>query len=114
MCVLDSPPSAQLLQFPCQHPSDEAEFHLFWPVFDKMIAGVEEVETLFECVRRLMSTLLPPDVHLSSAYIHQFFMFGAGQFIDEAYLAEYSNKVVGGIWTEALKRKFVHCRSLFY
>jgi hypothetical protein len=31
-------------------PVDEAEFHKFWPVFDDMMAGVDEIDTLFECV----------------------------------------------------------------
>jgi hypothetical protein len=47
-------PSAQSLQYPCQYPVDEAEFHKYWPVFDEMLAGADKTETLFECVARLL------------------------------------------------------------
>jgi hypothetical protein len=58
-----------------------------------------------------MLSLLPVDQLLSSAYIHQFFMFGAGQFISEVYLGQYPSTLVGGIWMEAQERKSVHSRS---
>jgi hypothetical protein len=35
-------------------PVDEAEFHKFWPVFDDMMAEVDELDTLFEFVVHLM------------------------------------------------------------
>jgi hypothetical protein len=47
-------PSAQSLQYACQYPIDEAEFHKYWPVFDRMVAGADKIETLFECVARLL------------------------------------------------------------
>jgi hypothetical protein len=102
--------SAQPLQFPCHIPIDEAEFHLYWGVFDRMVAAMDGVQTLFECVARLMLSYCRL-MNTSSAYIYQFFIYGAGQFINEVFLEKYSNEDVGGIWTEAEKRLFVYSRS---
>jgi hypothetical protein len=109
-CASFSSPLRSTLQFPCHIPIEEAEFHLYWGVFDHMVAGMDGVQTLFECVARLMLSYCCL-INTSSAYIYQFFIYGAGQFINEVFLEKYSNEDVGDIWTEAEKRLFVYSRS---
>jgi hypothetical protein len=70
-----------------------------------------ELRRYSSALPRSMLCLLPFDDFLSSAYIHQFFMFGAGLFISEVYLGQYPSRLVGGIWMEAQERKSVHSRS---
>jgi hypothetical protein len=55
---------------------------------------------------------LPSEGPESSAYVHQFFCFGAVQFISDVYLAKYPTKVVGDIWTTARKHTYVPFRSI--